>query len=263
MPRAGRPLARQTGRRASSLTCAQRAQQPRPGTLPPIRPRSWCAGTRFRWSGACTATLSGAVSAGSNPAGGTGQRHKFEHFTILDRLSVRLLTCGNADVFRTLPPVRPRSRTQPGGSPAQRRNLTTATRPLPARRPLLLRQYPQLHNGSWNRGQYPGAAAQPARSPLRPFGRRLLLPVTSGPHPHAPDPFRRGSRRPRCYGRMCRHARPRLAGRADRGILARLGGCRQAGSGHLPGGRLRRRIRGSSGQPRRSAHRHGADCPLT
>jgi hypothetical protein len=36
-----------------------------------MRPRSWCTGTRFRWSGACTATLSGAVSAGSNPAGGT------------------------------------------------------------------------------------------------------------------------------------------------------------------------------------------------
>jgi hypothetical protein len=33
-----------------------------------------------------TATLSGAVSAGSNPAGGTGQRHKFEHSDNLERL---------------------------------------------------------------------------------------------------------------------------------------------------------------------------------
>jgi uncharacterized glyoxalase superfamily protein PhnB len=29
----------------------------------PRDPRSWCAETRFRWSGACTATLSGAVNA--------------------------------------------------------------------------------------------------------------------------------------------------------------------------------------------------------
>jgi hypothetical protein len=30
-------------------------------------------------SAACTATLSGAVCAGSNPAGGAGQMHKTEH----------------------------------------------------------------------------------------------------------------------------------------------------------------------------------------
>jgi hypothetical protein len=34
----------------------------------PEKPRSWCAEARFRWSGACTATLSGAARAGSNPA---------------------------------------------------------------------------------------------------------------------------------------------------------------------------------------------------
>jgi hypothetical protein len=63
---------------------------------PPIRPRSWWAGTRFRWSGACTATLSGAVCAGSDPAGGTGRRINSNTLTILGRLSARRLTCGNA-----------------------------------------------------------------------------------------------------------------------------------------------------------------------
>jgi hypothetical protein len=79
----------------------------RSSRLPPIRPRSWWAGTRFRWSGACTATLSGAVRAGSNPAGGAGRRINSNALTILDRLSARRLTCGNADAFRTVPPEPP------------------------------------------------------------------------------------------------------------------------------------------------------------
>ena len=39
---------------------------------------------RLRWSALDGATPSGAVSAGSSPAGGTGQRHKFEHSDNLD-----------------------------------------------------------------------------------------------------------------------------------------------------------------------------------
>jgi len=46
----------------------------------PIRARAGYPRARFRRPGACTATASGDVSAGSNPAGGTVQRHKFEHF---------------------------------------------------------------------------------------------------------------------------------------------------------------------------------------
>ena len=57
--------------------------------LPPIRPRSWCAATHFRLSGVYTATLSGAVSAGSNSGGGTGQGHKFEHSDNLVRAEAR------------------------------------------------------------------------------------------------------------------------------------------------------------------------------
>ena len=51
--------------------------------------------------------------------------------TILVRHELEPVTCGNADSFRTLPPVRPRNRVLAAESPAQRRNLTTASRPLP------------------------------------------------------------------------------------------------------------------------------------
>jgi hypothetical protein len=56
-------------RQARNTICGQQGRELRSSRLPPTGPRSWCAGTRFRWSGACTATLSGAVSAGSNAAG--------------------------------------------------------------------------------------------------------------------------------------------------------------------------------------------------
>src|SRR5262249_24846808 len=49
-----------------------------------------------------------AVSAGSNPAGGAGQRHKFEHFDNLARAGARAPTCGDAQAFRTVCPIRTR-----------------------------------------------------------------------------------------------------------------------------------------------------------
>jgi hypothetical protein len=70
---------------ASTLTadCLEPAQ-PRHllglANLCPIRVRDAPPPTRFRWSTPDSATPSGAVSAGSNPVGGTDQRHKFEHF---------------------------------------------------------------------------------------------------------------------------------------------------------------------------------------
>ena len=79
------------------------------------------------------ATASGAVSAGSNPVGGTAQRHKFEHSNNLGPTRAEPVTCGNADASRTFPPAHPRKQDLSRGSPAQRRNLTTATRPLPLR----------------------------------------------------------------------------------------------------------------------------------
>src|SRR5215468_5918812 len=67
----------------------------------PMRAQAARAGTRFRWSGLDGATPSGAVSAGSNPVGGTGQRHKFEHPYIIADPRRKPLTCGDADAFQT------------------------------------------------------------------------------------------------------------------------------------------------------------------
>lgn len=53
--------------------------------------------TRFRRSGAYTAMDSGAVSVGSNPTGGTAQRHKFEYSDNLgpiERQACDLRRCG-------------------------------------------------------------------------------------------------------------------------------------------------------------------------
>ena len=54
------------------------------GGLRPIRARTRSLRACFRWSGPHTATDSGAVSAGSNPAGGTSHMHKFERSDDLD-----------------------------------------------------------------------------------------------------------------------------------------------------------------------------------
>jgi hypothetical protein len=89
------------------------------------------------------------------------------------------VTCGNADVFRALPPACPGSRT-----PAAEAQLSggTSRRPpgrCPARRPLLFRQYPQLHDGSRNSGRYPGAAGQPARLATTVTGRLPSRPTAA------------------------------------------------------------------------------------
>ena len=56
------------------------------GGLRPIRARTRSLRARLGRSERYGATDSGAVSAGSNPVGGTGQRHKFEHSDNLERL---------------------------------------------------------------------------------------------------------------------------------------------------------------------------------
>ena len=87
--------ARSAGRNAASGTIAGQGDRPTnlrsaaspvisaPGNPGPERcprgaPDHGVRGPVSPGEGACTATLSGAVSAGSNPAGGTAQRHKFE-----------------------------------------------------------------------------------------------------------------------------------------------------------------------------------------
>ena len=93
-----RAEARRTGPRRP---CRRRNPARAPGLVTLLRslsPRS--SGER--------ATASGAVSAGSNPAGGTGQRHNSNTQTILSRSGANSVTCGNAQPFRTLRPIRAR-----------------------------------------------------------------------------------------------------------------------------------------------------------
>jgi hypothetical protein len=54
------------------------------------------------------ATLSGAVSAGSNPTGGTGQKHNSNTLTILKRLGFSPVTCGDAQPVWIMCPTGPR-----------------------------------------------------------------------------------------------------------------------------------------------------------
>jgi hypothetical protein len=147
-----------------TLTATPHARRPQPDRLPPIGPRSWCAGTRFRWSGACTATLSGAVSAGSNPAGGTVQRHKFEHLDNLGRAKARAshaMTCGNARPLLDLAPgTRPESRHRPGKGACSAALGDNGRQAVAVAAGRCSSHYPQQQ-----RRPRPGAAVQPARSP--------------------------------------------------------------------------------------------------
>jgi hypothetical protein len=139
-PTAGQPA----GLRAQAATY-QAASTRR---LPPMRPRSWCAGTRFRWSGACTATLSGAVSAGSNPVGGTAQRHKFEHSGNLDPIGCQACDLRQGQPFPTLRPIR-----APKAHTGQERACSAAfgdngRQAVAVSADRCSSQYPQLHSGN-------------------------------------------------------------------------------------------------------------------
>ena len=71
-------------RSARSPLAPRRPPQPRSCRLRPIHARVRHQRARLGRSERYGATDSGAVSAGSNPVGGTGQRHKFEHPNNLD-----------------------------------------------------------------------------------------------------------------------------------------------------------------------------------
>lgn len=114
-----------------TLAATPHARRPQPGRLPPTGPRSWCAGTRFRWSRACTATLSGAARVGSNPAGGPP-----------DHEPIRILTSQNG---------------QPSGSPSTARMRQDLPRSDACRSPYT----PQdLHQGSQASGREAGVRRQ-------------------------------------------------------------------------------------------------------
>jgi hypothetical protein len=85
------------------------------GGLRPIRARPGHLRQRFRWSVQYRETASGAVSAGSNPAGGTGQSNKFEHSDNLGPLGHQACDLRQCSALPDLAPdTRPGSRHQPG-----------------------------------------------------------------------------------------------------------------------------------------------------
>ena len=128
------------------------------------------------------ATASGAVSAGSNPVGGTGQRLNSNTLTILVRPSPDLRPAET----QTRPGPRPRKQDPSRGSPAQRPTITTAARPLPC--PKAVAPPPNIRSQtrqSEQRRQCPGTAGPPGMQWRR--NRRRRWP---------PGGARR--RRPRC-----------------------------------------------------------------
>jgi hypothetical protein len=92
-----------------------------------------------------TATLSGAVSVGSNPTGGTGQRHKFEHS---DNLEPRWRQACDLRQRGVVPDLVsnacPDSTALSAASPAQRKPAFTVSGPFGDGRPLLLPLVPRL-----------------------------------------------------------------------------------------------------------------------
>jgi hypothetical protein len=96
----------------------------------PIRARVRHLGARFRWSGTYTATDSGAVSAGSNPAGGIGQRHKFEHSGNLERLQCQRCDLRKRGRVPDLAPYTcPTAKGRTGELPAQQHHTLTVSGP--------------------------------------------------------------------------------------------------------------------------------------
>ena len=105
----------------------------------PIRVQTGVPRARFRWSAPGGATPSGAVSAGSNPAGGTAQRHKFEHSDNLGaprrrRCDLRQRKAVSELASNTCPD----STTRYATPPAQQPLAFTACGPFGGHRPLLL-----------------------------------------------------------------------------------------------------------------------------
>jgi hypothetical protein len=93
---------------APAPTASIMPERPRTAALRPIRARTRSLRACFRRPGPYTATLSGAVCAGSNPAGGAAQRHKFKHSNNLGPVEAEAVTCGDAQAVRIMSPSSPR-----------------------------------------------------------------------------------------------------------------------------------------------------------
>jgi hypothetical protein len=106
---------------------ARMTAAPRPGRARPVR-RPPC----LRWSARYRAAASGAVSAGSNPAGGAGRPVNSNTITIKLQQHGWSVTCANAQGFRSLRPAGgPRSRRLAPKPAGQHHRLITARGPLP------------------------------------------------------------------------------------------------------------------------------------
>jgi hypothetical protein len=139
-----------------------------PQTSPTSRPRRRrIARPRFLWS----------RERRSNPARGTGQKHKFERFDNLDTTWPRACDLRRrGSVPDPAPDPRPAAGPQPPKAPAHRQTVTTAARPLPRARAVALSPYPQLRSGS------PAAPAPPGRGcPARPIAPGCHLAGLSHP----------------------------------------------------------------------------------
>jgi hypothetical protein len=148
----------------------------RAGGLRPIRARAGLPRARFRRSELYRETDSGAVSAGSNPAGGTAQRHKFELSDNLGPIECQACDLRKRRRVRGLGPrSAPGTRTPAEESPAQRPAITTAARPLPCPEAVAPRPISAAKPGSRSSVGNAGGGCSAARSPLRPFGRHLIL----------------------------------------------------------------------------------------
>jgi hypothetical protein len=175
-------------RHLGKTAVGQRGDAPQPGRPRPIPARTGHLRARFRRPGACTATLSRTVCAGSSPAGALVRGINSNALTILARSDARLVTCGNAHVFRALPPVHPGTRTPAAEGQAQRPTITTATRPLPCPKAVAPPPISAAKQGS--RSSAGTARARPSSQPDRRGGDLAYLShsAVSAPLSYTPGP---------------------------------------------------------------------------
>jgi len=240
--------------------------------LRPIRARTGYLRARFRWSGPYTATLSGAVSAGSNPAGGAAQRHKFELSDNLAATLPRACDLRRRGSVSDLPPDPRPGNEPPGGKrAAQRHSVIAAARPLPWQRPLLFlglsRVSAATRGTSWQRRHRRGAAARAegraVAAERRARKRRLASNGRLAPPGNANRHLQNGAsprRQPRRQGRGSRSIAERVSRECLAGTSARRAArCREHGSIHPGNANCRQQLAGF-GEPQRPGwHHRGRD----
>jgi hypothetical protein len=142
----------------------------RTGTPRPIRARAGHLRARLGKSERYRETDSGAVSAGSNPAGGTTQRHEFEHSNNLEPVRGQACDLRQCSALRGLAPdTRPESTHRPGKGPAQLHLVITVARPLPCPQTVALLN---IRSYTAATSTLPGRGCPARPIALMPLGRR-------------------------------------------------------------------------------------------